>query len=89
VIPPEQLSEEVKLTLNKDTQEIIATCLKEVEKTLSEKRDILERFAQELVKREELEYDEIMAIFAEYGYKEQPSEYPGAPASDKYWDEKK
>ncbi len=85
VIPPEQISEDVKLTLNKDTQEIIDTCLKEVEKTLSEKKDILERFARELVKREELEYDEIMAIFAEYGYKEQPAS-PGAPINDKTWD---
>lgn len=88
VIPPEQLSEEVKLTLNKDTNDVISFCINEVEKTLTGKRDILDRFASELLKREELEYDEIMAIFAEYGYKEQPAE-SHAPVDDRYWDEKK
>ncbi|MFH1665797.1 MAG: AAA family ATPase [Candidatus Omnitrophota bacterium] len=70
IIPQEQLSESIRETLNKDTAAIIAKCLAEVEKTLTDKREILDRFASELLKREELEYDEIIAIFAEYGYKE-------------------
>lgn len=69
-VPNEQLSEEVKLALNKDTNVIINECLHEVEKVLTEKKNILDRFAEELLKREELEYDEIIAIFAEYGFKE-------------------
>jgi cell division protease FtsH len=70
-IPNEQLSEDVKLTLNKDTSDIITDCIKEVENLLTEKKEVLERFGNELLKREELEYDEIIAIFAEYGYKEE------------------
>ena len=70
VIPKDQLSEDVRVALNKDTNEIMNGCLKEVEKTLSDKRKILDRFAGELLKREELEYDEIIAIFEEYGHRE-------------------
>ena len=32
---------------------------------------MLDRFAKELLSREELEYDEIIAIFSEYGIKEE------------------
>ncbi|MDP8299948.1 MAG: AAA family ATPase [Candidatus Tantalella remota] len=69
-IPKDELSEEIKLTLNNDTNKIMQDCLSEVEKTLTEKKEILERFAKELVEREELEYDEIIAIFREYGIEE-------------------
>ena len=69
-IPNEELSEEVKVTLNKDTNFLIQKCLKEAEQTLEEQRPLLDRFAKELLEREELEYDEIIAIFAEFGYKE-------------------
>lgn len=70
-IPKEELSEEIKLVLNNDTQKIMNDCLAEATKTLTEKREILERFATELVAREELEYDEIIAIFREYGIEEE------------------
>jgi len=44
-------------------------------------------FAKELLTREELEYDEIIAIFAEYGYKE--SAYDAdAPGQGATWDGK-
>ncbi|MBF0216166.1 MAG: AAA family ATPase [Candidatus Omnitrophica bacterium] len=69
-IPPEQLSEQIKMTLNNDTNSLIRKCLDEVMKTLETRRDILDRFANELLQREELEYDEIIAIFEEYGVKE-------------------
>ena len=69
-IPKEELSEEVKVALNKDTNVLIQQCIKEAEKTLEMNRPILDRFAKELLEREELEYDEIIAIFAEYGHKE-------------------
>jgi cell division protease FtsH len=69
-IPKEELSEEIKLTLNKDTNAIIKQCMGEAEKTLIENRELLDRFARELLKREELEYDEIIAIFREYGKEE-------------------
>ena len=62
-----QLSELVKAELNAETNAIFRTCAEEVEKMLTRERVILDRFANELLKREELEYDDIEAIFAEYG----------------------
>ncbi len=66
-IPREQLSEETKSRLNQDTDLIIKQCLKAVEDLLAKEREIFERFAHELLTRQELDYDEIEAIFAEYG----------------------
>ena len=84
-VPNDQLSEEVRTTLNKDTNEIMKYCMGEVEKTLTGKKEILDRFAKELLEREELEYDEIIAIFAEYGHKEnQGDELP----QDRTWNHK-
>lgn len=62
----EQLSDELKLKLNNDTNKIMRDCLKEVEDLLKSERVILDRFAKELLAKEELEYDEIEAIFKEY-----------------------
>ena len=62
-----QLSESVKADLNAETNGIFRSCAEEVEKMLTRERVILDRFANELLKRDELEYDDIEAIFAEYG----------------------
>ena len=62
-----QLSESVKTKLNAETQEILQSCMKEVEELLKRESVIFERFAKELLQREELDYDEIEAIFKEYG----------------------
>lgn len=64
---PEYLSEKTKQILEEDVQHILQTCLKEVEETLTEKKDILEDFAQQLLSREELDYDEIINIFDKHG----------------------
>ena len=53
--------------LEKETQELLQEQLAEVEKLLKDNWQIVERFAAELVKREELDYDEIAEIFAEFG----------------------
>ncbi len=66
-IPDTQISNDVKMKLNDDTNKIIADSLKEVEALLRKENDIFERFAHELLTREELEFDEIEAIFNEYG----------------------
>ncbi len=66
-IPAEHLSEEIKTKLNNDVQNILTSCQQEVEELLNRERHILDRFAQELISKEELEYDEIERIFAEYG----------------------
>ena len=61
------LSEALKERLNSETQKILKECLQEVDAVLRAEAHILDRFAQELLKREELDYDEIVAIFQEYG----------------------
>lgn len=63
------ISESTKATLEKDIQDILQSCLKEVTSILNEKRDLLEYFAQELLKKQELEYDEIEAIFNKFNLK--------------------
>ncbi|HBT60507.1 MAG TPA: hypothetical protein DEB40_02020 [Elusimicrobia bacterium] len=67
VIPHHQLSESLKEKLNMETNNLLQSCIKEVEETLRREMHILDRFAQELVKRDELDYDEIVSIFQEYG----------------------
>lgn len=62
-----QLSESTKEKLNKETQDIMHKCLKDVEEILKKEWNIVERFVKELLAKEELEYDEIDAIFKEYG----------------------
>lgn len=66
-IPEAQLSEATKNRLNEDTDRVIKECLEAVKKLLKDENVLFERFAQELLKKGELEYDEIEAIFAEYG----------------------
>ena len=67
VIPDTQLSEKTKESLNDETNRIFQRCLKEVEELLVKERELLDRFAKELLAKEELDYDEIDAIFKEYG----------------------
>jgi cell division protease FtsH len=63
----DRLSDKVKEKLNDETQAILKQCLKDTEELLKKEEVILDRFANELLSKEELEYDEIEAIFAEYG----------------------
>ncbi|MBU1912940.1 MAG: AAA family ATPase [Candidatus Omnitrophica bacterium] len=67
IIPKSQLSESLKEKLNAETDKIIKNCLKDVEDLLKKEWPIVERFAKELLEKEELEYDEIEAIFKECG----------------------
>lgn len=53
--------------LEKETQELLKEQLGEVGKLLKENWKIVERFTAELLEREELDYDEIAAVFAEFG----------------------
>ena len=61
------LSEDVKMRLNQDVDKILKDCLTEVETLLRKEKDLFERFAHELLTKQELDYDEIEAIFAEFG----------------------
>lgn len=60
------ISEKLKEQLNSDVQQIINVCLKEVEDLLTHEFALLERFAKELLAKDELNYDEIEAIFKEF-----------------------
>ncbi|MDE2426224.1 MAG: AAA family ATPase [Elusimicrobia bacterium] len=74
-----QLSEALKEKLNAQTQALLREGLREAEETLAANRHILDRFAAELLKRDELDYDEIVAIFMEYG--KPPQGLPAAEAA--------
>jgi cell division protease FtsH len=60
------VSQEVKRQLNQEVQDILQECLKEVEDLLVKESALLDRFAMELLVHDELNYDEIEAIFREF-----------------------
>jgi len=66
-IPPDQLSGSIKDKLNAETHDIMQSCMTDVEELLKKEQVIFERFAKELLAREELDFDDIEAIFKEYG----------------------
>lgn len=61
------LSEEFKRRLNEETQEILKLAEKETEEFLRKEWKMVELFANLLVEKEELNYDEIEEIFAQHG----------------------
>ncbi|MDD5166034.1 MAG: AAA family ATPase [Candidatus Omnitrophica bacterium] len=67
------ISEEMKARLDNDVQSIMQNCLKEVTELLRKEEPLLERLAGELVQKEELNYDEIEAIFKEFGKTRPPA----------------
>jgi cell division protease FtsH len=71
------IAEKTRQILDSDVQEILQNCIKEVSNILADKKDLLEYFASELLKKEELEYDEIVAIFDKFGLK--PANRPATP----------
>jgi len=62
-----QISEAMKGRLDEDVQDILRVCLKEVTGLLKQEELLLDRLAKELIAKEELNYDEIEAIFKEFG----------------------
>lgn len=63
----QHVSEETKSRLDRDVQDILQACLKEVTELLNKEGELLDRLAKELLAKEELNYDEIEAIFKEFG----------------------
>ncbi|OPX29646.1 MAG: hypothetical protein B1H08_03390 [Candidatus Omnitrophica bacterium 4484_171] len=61
------ISDDTRKKLDEDTQEILKECLMDVENIIGENKELLEYFAQRLIEKEELEYDEITEIFKKYG----------------------
>jgi cell division protease FtsH len=72
-IPDAELSDTTKEKLNIETQNVMQRCLKETEELLKKEWNIVERFVKELLEKEELEYDDIDAVFKEFG-KHHPKE---------------
>jgi cell division protease FtsH len=66
-IPKDQISDAMKDRLNKQTELVLRNSLREVEAILRAESTLLDRFASELLKRDELDYDDIASIFREYG----------------------
>lgn len=71
ILPEADVSNELKEKLNRSTQEILSQCANEVDNFLKQEWEIVKRFAGELLQKDELEYDEIDSIFAEYGKRHQ------------------
>ena len=61
-----QLAESTKEKLNEETQAIMQECLKEVEELLKKEWNIVETLVKELLAKEELDFDEIEAIFKHF-----------------------
>jgi len=61
------MSDDTKMRLDADVQDILQSCLKEVEALLKKEEPLLKRLAEELIAKEELNYDEIEGIFKEFG----------------------
>jgi len=61
------ISDEIKAKLDADVQDIMQSCLQQVTEILKKEDGLLERLSKELVAKEELNYDEIEAIFKEFG----------------------
>jgi cell division protease FtsH len=74
-IPEHELAETIKTKLNEDTNKILKECMDAVDELLRREKEIFERFAHELLVKQELEFDDIEAIFAEYG-KANPRAFP-------------
>ncbi|MDO8488629.1 MAG: AAA family ATPase [Candidatus Omnitrophota bacterium] len=62
-----KISEDTKAKLDADVQDILNNCLIEVTALLKKEEPLMDRLAKELVAKSELNYDEIEAIFKEFG----------------------
>jgi len=68
------ISEEIKRKLDEDVQDIMKNCLEETEKILKENITLLDYLAEELLKKEELNYIELEEIFKKFLPKNNPAE---------------
>ncbi len=88
-LPESQISDSLKQRLNAETEKILKDTSADTERVLRQNWPIVERFVQELLAKEELDYDAIDAIFAEFGKGHtelsvpatRPSALPESPAA--------
>lgn len=66
-IPESELSNALKEKLNTETIGILNECMADVDKFLKEQWPLVETLAQELVEKDELDYDSIDTIFKSHG----------------------
>ena len=64
-----QISQKTLETLNDDAQKILQDCLQNTTKILTEYKHVLEYFAQELLEKGDLEYNDVQAIFTKFSLK--------------------
>ena len=67
VIPDQEISNNLKETLNQETVQILNDCLQLVEKFLKQEWELVEALAAKLVKEEEVDYDGIVELFKMMG----------------------
>ncbi len=67
VIPDQEISNNLKETLNNETLKILNDSLGKVEKALKKEWDLVEALAAKLVKEEEADYDAIVELFKMMG----------------------
>jgi cell division protease FtsH len=67
LMPEAQISESLKQRLNLETEKILKECADDAERVLKKNWKIVDRFVKELLEKEELDYDQIDAVFAEFG----------------------
>ena len=80
-IPKHERSVDMGDELNREAQDILKGEYAAVDALLKANWQVVERFVKELLAREELDYDEIAAIFSEYGKPPRPLKSPpAAPA---------
>ena len=68
--PEVWLSESLKQKLNDKTNQIIKSCLTQVDEFLRKRWEIVETFTQELLLKGELDYEAMEQIFAKYSHQE-------------------
>ncbi len=66
-LQPHEISEQTKQILDQDVQTIINSCLQKTMETLTKHRDLLNLFAERLIEKQDLEYEEIVEIFNQHG----------------------
>ncbi len=63
------ISEKTKEILDTDIQTILQSCIKQTTKILTEHKELLEYFAQELMEKGDLEYNDVQNIFSKFNIK--------------------
>lgn len=72
------ISEKTKEALDADIQSILQTCLKDVKEIIDANWEAVTYLAEELHKKEELDYDELEVIFNKFNLK--PADRPSIKA---------